>query len=79
MTGPACARLTRPWAANTSRAAADVIPMVNVVVAAATFTGTRMISLVAGVLMKPPLAPAMPATSPATDITASPPGRLRAR
>ena len=53
--------------------------MVNVVVAAATFTGTRMISLVAGVLMNPPLAPAMPATRPASDMTASPPGRLRAR
>src|SRR5437879_300907 len=43
MTGPAWARLIRPWAANTSRAAADVIPTVKVVVEAATFTGTRMI------------------------------------
>src|SRR5438067_1949638 len=79
MIGPAWVRLMRPWAAKTSRAAADVIPTVNVVVAAATLTGTRMISLVAGVLMNPPLAPAMPATSPASDIAASPTGRLRAR
>ena len=69
----------RPWTAKTSSAAADVMPIVKVVVAAATFTGTRMISVVAGVLMKPPLAPAMPATSPASDIAASPPGRFRAR
>ena len=60
------------------RAAAEVMPTVKVVVEAATLTGTRMISLLAGVLMNPPLAPAMPATSPASVITASPPGRLRA-
>jgi hypothetical protein len=68
----------RPWAPKTSRAVADVIPMVNVVVEAATFTGTRMISLVTGVLMNPPPAPAIPATSPASETTARAPGRFRA-
>src|SRR5581483_6932836 len=79
MTGAAWCSSIRPWMAKTIRAAADVIPTVKVVVEAATLIGTPMTSVVAGVLMNPPLAPATPATTPAVDITASPAGSRRAR
>ncbi len=69
----------RPWAAKTSRPAAAVIPTVNVLVAAATFTGTYITSLITGVLMNPPPTPDSPETRPATDIEARPSGRRRGR
>ena len=50
----------------------------NVVVAAATLTGTFMISLMAGVLTNPPPTPDNPATMPASTDAASPAGTWRA-
>ena len=55
-----------------------VSPTVNVLVAAATFTGTCISSLITGVLMKPPPTPANPEITPATVMAANPSGTRRA-
>ena len=50
------------------------MPTVKVLVAAATFTGTCMISLITGVLMNPPPTPESPDTRPAPDMALRPSG-----
>ena len=64
----------RLWAAKTIRPTAAVMPTVKVLVAAATFTGTCMISLITGVLMNPPPTPESPDTMPAPDMALRPSG-----